>query len=94
LVGNARGMGLIGALELVRDKETRETFDPAWGVAAQVGERAQKHGLITRALGDTVNFCPPLIITKGQIADMFARARAALDETYTWLTAGRSEIGA
>jgi 4-aminobutyrate--pyruvate transaminase len=89
LVGNARGMGLIGALELVKDKATKESFDPAWGVALQVGERAQKHGLITRALGDTVNFCPPLIITKSQVADMFARARRALDETYAWLQAER-----
>lgn len=94
LVGNARGMGLIGALELVRDKETKENFDPAWGVAAQVGARAQRHGLIIRALGDTVNFCPPLIITKSQIADMFARARVALDETYARLKAGRREFGA
>ena len=91
LVGNVRGMGLIGALELVKDKTTKETFDPAWGVTLRVGARAQKHGLITRALGDTVNFCPPLIMTKDQIVDMFARARIALDETYTWLQAGRRE---
>ncbi|MFB9267961.1 aspartate aminotransferase family protein [Bradyrhizobium erythrophlei] len=89
LVGDARGMGLIGALELVKDKTTKELFDPAWGVALEVGKRALKHGLITRALGDTVNFCPPLIINKAEIADMFARAKLALDETYAWLQAGR-----
>ncbi len=89
LVGNARGVGLIGTLELVGNKDTKEIFDPAWGVAAHVGERALKHGLITRALGDTVNFCPPMIITKAQIADMYARTRLALDETYAWLQAGR-----
>jgi 4-aminobutyrate---pyruvate transaminase len=89
LVGNARGVGLIGALELVSDKETKQPFDASWGVAAYAGERALKHGLITRALGDTVNFCPPMIITKPQIADMYARARLALDETYAWVQAGR-----
>jgi 4-aminobutyrate--pyruvate transaminase len=89
LVGNARGVGLIGALEVVSNKETKEVFDSAWGVAAHVGERALKHGLITRALGDTVNFCPPMIITKAEIADMYARARLALDETYAWLQASR-----
>jgi 4-aminobutyrate--pyruvate transaminase len=89
LVGNVRGMGLIGTLEVVKDKATKEPFDPAWGVAVQVGQRAQAHGLIIRALGDTVNFCPPLIISKAEIADMFARARLALDETHAWLKAGR-----
>jgi 4-aminobutyrate---pyruvate transaminase len=89
LVGNARGVGLIGTLELVGDKETKQPFDPSWGVAAHVGERALKHGLITRALGDTVNFCPPLIISKAEIADMYARARRALDDTHAWVQAGR-----
>ncbi|MEH2529037.1 4-aminobutyrate--pyruvate transaminase [Bradyrhizobium sp. AZCC 1588] len=94
LVGDARGVGLIGALELVSNKETKEVFDPSWGVAAQVGERALKHGLITRALGDTVNFCPPMIITKAEIADMYSRTRLALDETYAWLRAGRPAAAA
>jgi 4-aminobutyrate--pyruvate transaminase len=89
LVGHARGMGLIGTLELVKDKSTKEPFDPSWGVAAHVGRRAQAHGLITRALGDTVNFCPPLIITNDQISEMFARAERAMDETYAWVKAGR-----
>jgi 4-aminobutyrate---pyruvate transaminase len=89
LVGNARGIGQIGALELVSDKETKQSFDPSWGVASYVGERALKHGLITRALGDTVNFCPPMIITKTEIADMYARARRALDDTHAWVQAGR-----
>ncbi|QDW36880.1 aspartate aminotransferase family protein [Bradyrhizobium sp. KBS0727] len=89
LVGDVRGMGLIGTLELVKDKVTKEPYDPAWGVATHVGKRAQEHGLITRALGDTVNFCPPLIINKTEIAEMFARTRRALDETHAWVQAGR-----
>ncbi|MEW6645038.1 MAG: aspartate aminotransferase family protein [Pseudomonadota bacterium] len=89
LVGDVRGRGLIGALEIVKDKATKELFDPAWGVAAQVGVQAQRQGLIIRALGDTVNFCPPLIITTTEIADMFARARRALDATWEWVQAGR-----
>jgi 4-aminobutyrate--pyruvate transaminase len=89
LVGHTRGMGLIGTLEIVKDKSTKEPFDPACGVAAYVGERALHHGLITRALGDTINFCPPLIITGEQISEMFSLAERALDETYQWLNAGR-----
>jgi 4-aminobutyrate---pyruvate transaminase len=89
LVGNARGVGLVGTLELVSNKETKQPFDASWGVANHVGERALKHGLITRALGDTVNFCPPLIISKAEIAEMFARAKLALDDTQAWVQAGR-----
>jgi 4-aminobutyrate--pyruvate transaminase len=88
LVGEARGMGLIGTLELVRDKQTREPFDPAIGVANYAGKRAQAHGVITRALGDTVNLCPPLIITQDQIRDLLARIRLALDDTHEWLGRG------
>ncbi len=72
------------------NKETKQPFDASWGVAAHVGERALKHGLITRALGDTINFCPPLIISEAEIADMYARAKLALDDTYAWVQAGPS----
>lgn len=85
LVGEARGVGLIGALEIVKDKQTRETFDPALGVAAHVGRRAQAHGVIIRALGDTVNLCPPLIITESEIEDLMARIKRALDDTWDWV---------
>jgi 4-aminobutyrate--pyruvate transaminase len=89
LVGEARGMGLIGTLELVADKATRESFDPSRGVAIHAGRRAQAHGVITRALGDTVNLCPPLIITAAQIEDLMRRIGRALDETWAWLQQGR-----
>jgi 4-aminobutyrate--pyruvate transaminase len=85
LVGEARGRGLIGTLELVRDKGTKEPFDPARGVAIHAGRRAQAHGVITRALGDTVNLCPPLIITAEQIVDLAARIERALDDTHRWV---------
>jgi 4-aminobutyrate--pyruvate transaminase len=89
LVGEARGVGLIGTLELVADKATREPFDPSRGVAIYAGRCAQAHGVITRALGDTVNLCPPLIITAAQIEDLMRRIGLALDETWTWLQEGR-----
>jgi 4-aminobutyrate---pyruvate transaminase len=86
LVGEARGMGLIATLELVRDKSTKEPFDPARGVAAYAGKRAQAHGVITRALGDTVNLCPPMIITAAQIDDLLSRIKLALDDTLAWVS--------
>ncbi len=62
-----------------------EPFDLSQGVAAYAGKRAQANGVITRALGDTVNLCPPLIITAAQIEDMLARIKLSLDETLAWL---------
>lgn len=87
LVGNARGRGLIGTLELVRNKETKEPFKPADGIVIHAGKRAQMHGVVTRALGDNYSLCPPLIITEAQIIDMFDRSERALDDTYTWACA-------
>nr|WP_315464436.1 aspartate aminotransferase family protein [uncultured Rhodoferax sp.] len=87
LVGEARGAGLVAALEVVANKQTKTPFPPAMGVAAHVGVRALEHGFITRALGDTVNFCPPLIITRAQIDAMFDGAEKALDDTLQWVQA-------
>ena len=88
LIGEARGKGLVGALELVEDTATRRSFDPAAGVAAYVGERAQAHGVLTRCLGDNVNLCPPLIITEAEIADLMGRVKLALDDTLRWVEKG------
>ena len=90
LVGEARGMGLIGTLEIVADKATRQLFDPARGVAQYAGRRAQAHGLITRALGDNVNLCPSLIITAAQVDDMMDCIRLALDDTLAWVEAAKA----
>src|SRR5437660_1904889 len=71
LVGDARGIGLIGAVELVRDKATKESFDPKAGVAAYLVRRAQHHGAILRNMpGNNVAFRPPLIITEAEIEEM------------------------
>jgi 4-aminobutyrate--pyruvate transaminase len=86
LVGEARGVGLIGALELVEDKESRKNFDPKRGVGPYLVARAQEHGLITRSMiGDSIAFSPPLIITKSEIDELFARLGRALDETWKWV---------
>jgi 4-aminobutyrate--pyruvate transaminase len=84
LVGEARGAGLIGAVEVVANKETKEPFPPSEGVATYAGTRALTYGVITRALGDTFNFCPPLIITHDQIDQLFDASKKALDDTLAW----------
>jgi len=80
LVGEARGVGLIGAVELVADKATKEAFPAALGVGAKVVERAQDEGVILRAMaGDIVAFSPPLIITEAEVDEMMDRFTRALD---------------
>jgi 4-aminobutyrate--pyruvate transaminase len=86
IVGQARGLGLIGAIELAADPAQRKPFDPARGVGAYLVRRAQAHGLITRVLsGDIIAFAPPLIITESEIDDMMDRAESALAETLAWV---------
>jgi 4-aminobutyrate--pyruvate transaminase len=81
LVGEARGVGLIGAIELVRDKASKAPFDTAHGAAALVGSICQDNGLIVRPLaGDTIAFCPPLIATEADIDEIWSKVGAALDE--------------
>jgi 4-aminobutyrate---pyruvate transaminase len=89
LVGEARGIGLVGALELVADKRTKESFPPARGVGAYVSKRAEAHGLIVRVIGgDIVAFSPPLIIEADDIGEILARITRALDDTLAWLRRG------
>jgi len=88
LVGEARGVGLIGAVELVEDKPTGRPFAPARGVGAYCAGRCEANGLIVRALGDTLAVCPPLIITDAQVDELFTKLAKSLDETWTWLAAG------
>ncbi len=81
LVGEARGVSLIGAVELVKNKQSRENFDPALGLGPWVVAKAAEHGLIARALiNDTVALCPPLIVDELQIDQIFDALGRALDD--------------
>jgi 4-aminobutyrate---pyruvate transaminase len=82
LVGEVRGIGLIGAVELVADKASKTSFNPAEGVGAFLVKRAHHHGLILRPLGDSIAFCPPLIIKESELDLLFERFALALDETF------------
>ena len=79
-VGEARGVGLIAALEIVKNKGTKENFDPYGKVGKQIAEICQKNGLIVRAIGDVIAICPPLIITEEQVDEMFGILEASLTE--------------
>lgn len=85
LVGETRGVGLVGAVELVKDKATRQSFDASLAVGPNLVRMAHDHGLIIRAVGDSLAFCPPMIITEAEITDMFRRFEKALADTVSWL---------
>lgn len=85
LVGEARGMGLIGAIELVADKPSKKPFEAAVAAGPLAAEMAQDNGLIIRAAGDTVALCPPLIIEDEQIDQLFDRLATSLDQTHAEL---------
>ncbi|TXM64464.1 aminotransferase [Methylobacterium sp. WL120] len=88
IVGEARGLGLIGGLEIVADKASRRQYEPKAGVAARCVAFAQAEGLIVRFLmGDRIAVCPPLIITADEIDDLFDRLTRALDRTADWIRA-------
>ena len=81
LVGEARGVGLIGAVEIVADKTSREQFPADAKAGAVVAERIFEHGLIVRGLpGDSVATCPPLIIDDRQIDELFDKFERGLDD--------------
>ena len=80
LVGEARGVGLIGAIELVADKRTKRSFDGKQGIGAQFVNLMQDLGLIARNVQDAIAFCPPLVITADEINAMFDIVEKGLDQ--------------
>ena len=88
LVGEARGVGFVGALELVADKQTRARFDNDGSTGALCRNLSVESGLVMRAVGDTMIIAPPLTLTTEQIDQLVERAREALDKTQAALGRG------
>jgi 4-aminobutyrate--pyruvate transaminase len=87
LVGEARGIGLLGALELSPDRATAATFKTPGKVGPRLAAELIQHGVILRAIGDTLAFCPPMTITEDEIEELFAPIGQALDATHAWAKA-------
>jgi len=85
IVGEVRGAGLMGAIELVKDKPSKTSFDQSSYVGHYCQERARENGLIIRAIGDSLAFCPPLIISKPEIDEMLGCFSKALQQTGDWV---------
>ncbi|WP_459207436.1 aspartate aminotransferase family protein [Pseudomonas sp. MLB6B] len=80
LVGEVRGLGLLGAIELVKDKATRSRYE-----GQEAGMICRNfcfdNGLIMRAVGDTMIIAPPLVISHAEIDELIEKARKCLDLT-------------
>jgi 4-aminobutyrate--pyruvate transaminase len=85
LVGEARGVGMVGAVEMVADKATKKPFEPSHMLGMKMVGFAQEFGLICRPMGDAVALCPPLIITDNEMSEMFDRFEKALDATLAYV---------
>ncbi|SDL60287.1 putrescine aminotransferase [Modicisalibacter muralis] len=81
IVGEARSLGLVGALELVADQASGARFDKSLGAGSLCRDLCFANGLVMRSVGDTMIISPPLVITREQIDELVRLARQALDET-------------
>ncbi len=83
MVGEARGVGLMGALEMVSNKKTKAPFASNLDVSERVARQALKNGLICRPLGAAIILAPPFIITNAEIDELFDILQRTLDEVHT-----------
>lgn len=79
LVGEVRSFGLLAAIEIVKDKNSRQRFEPAGHAASVVRDHAIEGGIMMRAVMDTMILSPPLIWTRETIDLAVARIKSALD---------------
>ncbi len=79
-MGEVRGLGLLGAIELVKDKATRSRYE-GQGVGMICRNFCFDNGLIMRAVGDTMIIAPPLVISHAEVDELVEKARKCLDLT-------------
>lgn len=84
LVGDIRGVGLVGGIELVADKASKRPFAQPGALGSFIFRQAHKHGLIIRAIYDTIAFCPPLITTEEDIDAIFTAFEKTLSDATHW----------
>lgn len=80
--GEARGVGLMGAVELVADKKTKAPLDGKLQISERIANKALQKGLICRPLGQAIVLGPPFIITETQIDEMFEVLRETMAEVF------------
>ena len=82
IVGEARGIGMVGALELVKDKNTKTSYPSDQNVGTICRDFCFNNGLIMRAVGDAMIICPPLVISHSEINELIEKAKLCLNLTW------------
>jgi adenosylmethionine-8-amino-7-oxononanoate aminotransferase len=80
---DARGVGLMGAVELVADKATKTQLDHRLQVPERIANKALEKGLICRPLGQSIVLGPPFIITEAQIDEIFDVLDDTINEVFS-----------
>jgi adenosylmethionine-8-amino-7-oxononanoate aminotransferase len=94
-VGDIRGRGLFRAIELVRDRSTREPFDPALKLHARIKREAMARGLMVYPMGGTIDgrhgdhvlLAPPFIVSDSELDAIVERLASAVDAAIASTTA-------
>jgi len=81
-IGETRGVGLMAALEMVKDKKTKESFEGHLNMGDKIANMSIDNGLICRPLGPAIVLCPQFIITKSQIDEMFDSLHSTLKQAF------------
>ncbi|MEE8340102.1 MAG: aspartate aminotransferase family protein [Xanthomonadales bacterium] len=88
IVGEARSLGLMAALEIVKHKPTRERFHKDLAAGPRCRDICIDNGLVMRAVGDTMIVSPPLVVEKQHVDELVEKAWRCLDLTAESLGAG------
>ena len=88
IVGEVRGVGLMGAVEFVADRGKKERFEPSLKVGGRISAAALEQGIIARAMphGDILGFSPPLCVTRDEVDLIIEKARIAVEKVAGELT--------
>ncbi|WP_102107663.1 aminotransferase [Oceaniglobus roseus] len=81
-IGEARGKGLMGALEAVKDKATKTPFDGSLSVSERIANTCTDNGLICRPLGQAIVLCPTFVMTPAQMDELFERLETSLKKVF------------
>jgi putrescine aminotransferase len=81
IVGEVRGIGLLAAVELVRDKAQRRFFPDPGNIGTHCRNYCFNDGLVCRAIRDTMVLAPPLVISESEVEEILAKLKSAVDRT-------------
>ena len=84
-VGEVRGIGLICGIEMVANKSTKAFFEPVGSAGKIIAKMCQDNGLIVRAIGDVIALCPPLVITRNEIDELFDILEKSIKQSFEYL---------